>query len=310
MAQHELTVKFWGVRGSYPVPGSHTVRYGGNTACIEVRNDKHLLILDAGTGIIQLGEHILKEYAEKYPRNSEKLHITVLLSHTHHDHIQGLPFFQPAYQGFCSLYVFGPQLLGEDLEQSLSISMEPRYCPIRLEELNSNKIIANMAETDVLILRNSGHAPLLRKVQEHNQPEFSKDDMIVRAYHSYAHPKDGVFIFKVIAGDKSVVYATDTEGYTGGDSRLINFAKDADLLIHDSQYSLEEYTDPEFPKQGFGHSTVEMACEVARKANIGQLVLFHHDPSHDDEKMDEITEYAKTLFPNVVVGREGMEIKL
>jgi len=132
----------------------------------------------------------------------------------------------------------------------------------------------------------------------------------VSVMHSYAHPKDGVFVFKVQNNGQSVVYATDTEGYRGGDSRIINFAQGADVLIHDSQYTTEEYTDTLQPKQGFGHSTIEMACEVAEKASVKQLVLFHHDPRHDDEMMKRLEEHARRLFKNVIAAFEGLEIHL
>ncbi len=311
MPQHDLTVRLWGVRGSYPVPGPQTVRYGGNTACIEIRSGNRLLILDAGTGIIPLGEQIIAEYKKKYPHNNHKLQVVVLLTHTHHDHIQGLPFFLPAHQGFCSMYIFGPQLLGEDLQHTLSISMEPRYCPVRLEEMSSEKIISHISENDILILRGPEDEPYLHKNHNFNgSVEIRPHDLKVSAYHSYAHPKDGVLIFRVSVNGKSIVYATDTEGYTGGDSRLINFARDADLLIHDAQYINEEYTDPVHPKQGYGHSTVDMACEVASKANVGKLVLFHHDPAHDDDLMDQIESYARRLFPNAVAARENMQLSL
>lgn len=305
MAQHDLRVKFWGVRGSYPVPGTSTSKYGGNTSCIEIRNHKHLVILDAGTGIIPLGEKIMSEIELNQYRD-EKLHITILLTHTHHDHIQGLPFFKPAYQNFCSLYIYGPQLLGEDLEGTLRQTMEPRFCPVRLEELSSEKVIVNLAETDKLIFQNSGRAPLLQNGRE--SIAIAGDDLVVRAHRSYAHPKDGVFAFKISMNGKSVIYATDIEGYTGGDSRLINFARQADVLIHDAQYIHSEYTDPKNPKQGFGHSTIDMACEVASKAAVGQLILFHHDPSHDDAQMEQIEAYAISKFDNSIAGKEGMEI--
>lgn len=307
MTQHDLRVKFWGVRGSYPVPGTHTSKYGGNTSCIEIRNHKHLVILDAGTGIIPLGEKIMAEIEQNHSRN-EKLHITILLSHTHHDHIQGLPFFKPAYLNYCSLYIYGPQLLGEDLEGTLRQTMEPRFCPVRLEELSSEKVIVNLAVTDKLVFQNSGQAPILQNGRE--TIEIANDDLVIRAHRSYAHPKDGVFAFKISMNGKTVVYATDIEGYTGGDSRLIKFASHANLLIHDAQYVDAEYTDPKSPKQGFGHSTIDMACEVASKAAVDRLVLCHHDPSHDDAQMDQIEEYALSKFKHAVAGKEGMEICL
>ena len=313
--QGELVVKFWGVRGSYPVPGPKTVKYGGNTSCVEIRNPYHRIILDAGTGIIGLGDVILSEYQAQNGRspdvsNAEKaLVLSILLSHTHYDHIQALPFFQPAYLSQTSLYVFGPQLLGFDLRESISETMNARYCPVRLEEMNSHKIIANMADTDRLLFRNSNKVPRVIRARE-ELPVLHHEDLLVSILHSYSHPKDGVYVFKVQNNGYTVVYATDTEGYTGGDSRLIKFAQDADVLIHDAQYTHEEYTDLLSPKQGFGHSTVDMACEVADKAQVKQLVLFHHDPRHDDESMARVEAYARQRFNNVIAAQEGMEIRL
>jgi phosphoribosyl 1,2-cyclic phosphodiesterase len=311
----ELVVKFWGVRGSYPVPGSKTVKYGGNTSCVEIRNPYHRIIFDAGTGIIGLGDAILAEYRAQNggsPNSSDAekaLVLSILLSHTHHDHIQALPFFQPAYLSQTSLYVFGPQLLGFDLRESISETMNARYCPVRLEEMNSHKIIANMADTDRLLFRNSNKVPRIIGARE-ELPALHHEDLLVSMLHSYSHPKDGVYVFKVQNNGHTIVYATDTEGYTGGDSRLIKFAQDADVLIHDAQYTHEEYTDLLSPKQGFGHSTVDMACEVADKAQVKQLVLFHHDPRHDDESMARVEAYARRLFKNVIAAQEGMEIRL
>ena len=124
---------------------------------------------------------------------------------------------------------------------------------------------------------------------------------------SYAHPKIGVFFFKIEVNGKSVVYATDTEGYVGNDTRLIQFAKDTELLIHDGQYDPDEYLDKNFSKQGFGHSTYDMAAKVASEAGAKRLALFHHDPSHDDDKLADMEAKAKELFPNTMVATEGVE---
>jgi phosphoribosyl 1,2-cyclic phosphodiesterase len=305
----QLVIKFWGVRGSYPVPGPKTVKYGGNTSCVEVRNDNHRIIFDAGTGIIGLGDQIMAEYRAHDGNATSPLVFSILLSHTHYDHIHALPFFQPAYLSQASMHVFGPKLLGYDLRESISETMTARYCPVRLEEMNSHKVIVNIADTDRLLFRNSHKVP--RVITAHDEmAELHHDDLLVSVLHSYAHPKDGVFVYKVQNNGQSVVYATDTEGYRGGDSRLVKFAQNADVLIHDSQYTTAEYTDVQDPKQGFGHSTVDMACEVAEKANVNQLVLFHHDPRHDDEMMKRVEEHARRLFKNVVAAYEGFEIYL
>ncbi len=308
-----LKIRFWGVRGSYPVPGPKTVKYGGNTSCVEIRNHDHRLILDAGTGIINLGDAVMSEFRSlrqnHAAKNHQELPLTLLLSHTHHDHIQALPFFQPAYFSETCLYVFGPQSLGTDLRESIAQIMTARYCPIRLEELNASKIIKNLADSDCLIFRNAANAP------EHYQsrqemPPLQPEDLLVTIMRSYAHPKDGVFVFKITHHGKRVVYATDTEGYYGGDSRLIDFAQGAEVLIHDAQYSKEEYTDALSPRQGFGHSTIDMACEVARQAGVGKLILFHHDPRHSDDEVDRLQQHARTLFAESYAAHEGMEIIL
>ena len=307
-----LKIRFWGVRGSYPVPGAQTVKYGGNTSCVEIRNTAHRIILDAGTGIISLGDSIVAEYRRQMrstaSSSNEPLTLTILLSHTHHDHIQALPFFQPAYMSDTRLHVYGPQLLGINLRESISQLMTERYCPIRLEELNAHKVIENLSDTDKLVFRDSSAVPERYGVR---QPVTTTNEcLMVTVMHSYAHPKDGVFVFKVANNGRRVVYATDTEGYAGGDSRLIEFAQGADVLIHDAQYTKEEYADPHSPRQGFGHSTVDMACEVARKAKVGRLILFHHDPRHNDEYLDSIQTYGRTIFSETYAAHEGMEIDL
>ncbi|MFQ6114620.1 MAG: MBL fold metallo-hydrolase [bacterium] len=304
----DILVRFWGVRGSYPVPGEHTIRYGGNTSCVEIRTRNQLLVLDAGTGIIQLGRQLLKEIPQYSAKKSGSLTVTILITHTHHDHIQGFPYFSPAYQTGSVLYVYGPKTFSDDLVQILSRTMEPHYSPIRLDDLNSQKIIKNLNDNDLLVLSAKSKEPQIYHPDQ-IRPNPQKD-VLVRVMRSYAHPKEGVFIFRIEANGKSVVYATDTEGYAGGDARLIDFSKRAHLLIHDAQYDPEEYLDPDYPKQGFGHSTYEMAATVAKAAGAKQLVLFHHDPWHDDEKIAEMEAKAKELFPNTIAGVEGLEIKI
>ncbi|RMF63179.1 MAG: MBL fold metallo-hydrolase [Calditrichaeota bacterium] len=232
---------------------------------------------------------------------------TMLISHTHHDHIQGLPYFAPAYRAGTVLHVYGPRTYSDDLVHVLSRTMEPQYSPIRLDELNSQMNIHNLSDSEEIVLKRNSQDPEVRTA--HQAPRRSDAEARVRVMRSYAHPKDGVFVFRVEVNDKSVVYATDTEGYVSGDRRLAEFAEGADLLIHDAQYTPDEYADASFPKQGFGHSTYVMAAEVAEKAGAKNLVLFHHDPSHDDTRLAEMEKQTRELFPNTTAGYEGLEYR-
>lgn len=302
----DLMLRFWGVRGSHPVPGPTTVRYGGNTACVEIQAGIHTIILDAGSGIISLGSDLMRR--SKADGNKPVV-ATIFFSHMHHDHTMGFPFFEPAYNGASTLHILGPKVFASDLEETLAHAMLPPTFPISLDELASLKILRNLSETDVVLL---GHTQQDVRVlnQFHDQVDLSPDVVHVRLYHSYAHPKNGVHIYRVSWHNKSIVYATDTEGYIGTDQRLVKFAQNADVLIHDAQYRVEDYANPARPRQGWGHSTPEMACDVATASNIGKLVLFHHEPNYDDETLANIETSVRTRFPNACVAREGLEIRV
>lgn len=302
----EMIIRFWGVRGSYPVPGPRTVRYGGNTACVEVQAGVHTIILDAGTGIINLGTDLLRRARAN---GDSPVVATIFFSHMHHDHTQGFPFFDPAYVGTSTLHILGPKVFESDLEETLSHAMLPPSFPISLDELPSLRILRNLNETDIVLM---GQTPTDIQVLNlyHNQIDPSSDLVRVRTYHSYAHPKNGVNIYSISWRGKMVVYATDTEGYIETDRRLVNFARNADVLIHDAQYRPEDYTNPNKPKQGWGHSTPDMACAVARACDAKQLVLFHHEPGYDDETISSIQSDAQKLFPHTCSAYEGLEIRI
>ncbi len=305
MAGYDLLVRLWGVRGSHPVPGQSTLRYGGNTSCVEIRTKDQTLILDAGTGIINLGQRLLREQRD---RGNQPLDLTVLISHTHYDHIQGLPFFSPAYRPDCRLRFYGPKSLSEDLGVVLGRAMSPQFSPIEMDELKAQIEVQNITENDVLLFEGREGTP--RLLRQHDFRNHSPKNLVVRILRSYGHPKIGVFVFRIERNGKSVVYATDTEGYVGADTRLIEFARGANLLIHDAQYTPEEYLNSGFPKQGFGHSTYEMAARVAKEAGVGQLVLFHHEPSHDDDQIAGMEARTRQLFPAAEAGTEGKEFAL
>ena len=293
----ELRVKFWGVRGSYPAPGAETVKYGGNTACVEIRAGERTIILDAGTGLIPLG----RELAYRRP-----LEIVLLFSHLHHDHTQGFPFFVPAYMANTKLHIFGPDGTHETLKNVLEQNQSAETFPISLREMAATKIIQSVRESQVIAWDEEG----VRVAKSMN--DIKDDAVTLRIHKSYAHP-GGVYVYRVTWRGKSVVYATDTEGYVGTDRKLVQFARDADVLIHDAQYLDEHYRGglAGFPStQGFGHSTVTMACEVAAASQAGRLILFHHDPAYGDATVARVEAAAKSRFGKAQAAYEGLEIIL
>jgi phosphoribosyl 1,2-cyclic phosphodiesterase len=304
MDKDKFVVRFRGVRGSYPVPGPTTTRVGGNTSCVEVWAGGHLIIIDAGTGIISLGKDLVKHYHE----DGKPIVATMLFSHTHHDHTQGFPFFDPAYLGTSVLYMFGPKTFYEDVEEALARAMLAPSFPVALDELKSLKVISNLDEWEEVVL-NEGEELQVRNIYR-DERVVSPTAVKVSLLKSFAHPKGGVSIYKIRWSDKSMVYASDTESYVGGDIRLINFAKNADLLIHDAQYTRQEYVGEPVTRQGWGHSTPEMAVAVAKAAEVKRLALFHHEPMHDDDTLARIEKETQREFPNTILAYEGLTIEL
>ena len=295
---NELKVKFWGVRGSYPAPGAGTVKYGGNTASVEVQAGNRTIVLDAGTGIIPLGRELAHT-----KRAGELL---ILFSHLHHDHTQGFPFFVPAYMPNAKLHIYGPDGTHESLKNVLEHNQSSETFPVSLRDMSSSKDIQSVRESQVIVWDEDGV-----RVAE-SALGVSEDAVVIRIHKSYAHP-GGVFVYRITWRGQSVVYATDTEGYVGTDKRLVKFAKDTDVLIHDAQYLDEHYWGglEGFPStQGYGHSTVSMACGVAASVSAGQLVLFHHDPAYSDEMIAGMERSAKNMFADSVAAYEGLEIVL
>lgn len=307
-----ITVTFRGVRGSFPAPGKDTARYGGNTSCVEVRAGGHLIILDAGTGLISLGDDMVKQFV----KNGKAITAYMFISHMHHDHILGFPFFKPAYIGSTKLYVYGPKGQNAELKDILARNMSTPFFPVEFDELKSQNHIQTIHEAEVVILERGYTVPKVRHVFRHEKVE-AKDPVVITVLKHYNHPRDGVYVFKIRYRDKSMVFATDVEGFVGGDMRLVAFATGTDLLIHDAQYVHEEYTKlisggTSYVQsiQGYGHSTAEIALEVARKSKVKQLALYHHDPSHTDAVMDKIEKDSKKKFKNAFAAREGMTVEL
>lgn len=306
-AQNELVVRFWGVRGSYPTPGGDIIRYGGNTACVEVSVNGSTIILDAGTGIIGLGRSLVQRARER----GEKVSALLLLSHVHHDHTQGFPFFTPAYIPGTTLEIYGPELLDTTPASVLDGLMQPPHFPVRLSELSGSIHTGVIHPTDVLHVNEPVGGRVAISVVPFPGETPDPNVARIRVLRSYAHP-GGVVHYRIDWQGRSVVYATDTEGYVSGDRRLANFARGADLLIHDAQYTDEHYLGlaPGMSvTQGFGHSTISMACQAAISAGARQLALFHHAPEYNDDRLDEIATSARACFSGAFVAREGQEIR-
>lgn len=300
-----LTLTFWGVRGSYPMPGPSTTRLGGNTACVSAQAGNHLIILDAGTGVIGLGRSLIAQQQI----DGKPITATLLVSHTHHDHTQGFPFFNPIYSSSTTLYVFGPRTLHEDLEQVLSRAMLPPVFPVSFDQLPCARVMRNLGEGEAIVLNDGNGSEPRVLVEQRDELPASPEVVLIRVLRSHAHPQ-GVFVYRIEYGNQSVVYATDTEGYPSGDQRLIKFAHGASLLIHDAQYTESEYSNQGMPKQGWGHSTWQMAVGVAQAANAQKLVLFHHEPEHSDDMLDQLVKDARQVFPSTLLAYEGLQIKL
>src|SRR5688572_21751729 len=298
----ELRVKFWGVRGSYPTPGAGTVKYGGNTASIEIRAGERTIILDAGTGIIPLG----RELSQRASAQKRAIEIVLLFSHLHHDHTQGFPFFVPAYMPNARLHIFGPGGTPETLSAVLERNQSTETFPLGLREMASTKNIQSVRESQVIVWDEAG----VRLAE--SAVGFSDEAVVIRIHKSFAHP-GGVYVYRITWRGKSVVYATDTEGYVGTDRKLVAFARAADMLIHDAQYSEEHYRGQlaGFPStQGYGHSTVTMACEMGAASEAGQLILFHYDPAYSDAMVAGMEASAKAQFGKAQAAYEGLEIAL
>jgi len=265
-------VRFWGVRGSIPAPGATTSRYGGNTSCLEVRCGDRLLIFDAGTGIRPLGAHLDR---------LGTVDADVYFTHTHVDHIQGLPFFSSAYKRTNKLRFWAGHLKPDyTLKQVLSeMMMEPLF-PVPISIFGA-EITFNDFDCGQTLVPAPG-------IQLRTAP--------------LNHPNRAT-AYRIEYAGKSICYVTDTEHKPDQpDASILALIEGADLVIYDSTY-----TDQEFPNFiGWGHSTWQEGVRLCTRAKVGRLVIFHHDPSHDDAFMDKVAAEADKARPGTIVAREGL----
>ena len=301
LGPNDFRVRFWGVRGSYPTTRPGTGDIGGDTSCVEISVGGRRLIFDAGTGIIQLGKEICRRAA---------IHPTsyVFLSHTHIDHLMGLYFFDPLLTAGTRSFIYGPGRSNGALQQTLRQLTDNNLFPVTFDELKGKIEVHSLGGGEALRFGAPGKQLKVRKSR--TSPNNSNGELSITTHKSPAHPREGVMLYRIEYRGKTLVYATDVEQRQGGYPGVIEFAHGADMLIHDAQYLHGEYYSRTKSKKGWGHSTIEMAAEVAAKARVKQLVLFHHDPQHDDPAMGRIARLSKKLFANSVVAYQGLELKL
>jgi phosphoribosyl 1,2-cyclic phosphodiesterase len=285
------TVTFWGARGSIPTPGAYTARYGGNTSCVAVEADGQLVILDAGTGIRGLGLTLVE-------RQNGSIHAEILLSHTHWDHIQGLPYFKPFFAPGNAVRIWGSKQGSKSLDEILHLQMDPAVFPIPLTAVS--------AALTVKEVRPGG---------EFTVGPFRAQSMQLR------HPGTTLAYRLVpVAGGRSMAYVTDNELGPGGSydtppnwrRELVKFLSGVDLLIHDAMYTPAELDS----HRGWGHSSYEESVELAADAGAKRLVLFHHEPEHDDDALDALQAAAQRSAKGrgapveVIAAQEGMQLSL
>jgi ribonuclease BN (tRNA processing enzyme) len=300
MKNQRFLAKIYGVRGSYPIAPTKGTKYGGNTTCLLCRTENHIVIFDAGSGIIQLGRDLVPEIIEHKKKSKEPFQITMIFTHTHIDHLIGLPYFIPLFMPNVNIHFFGPATLGVDFEDILRTLVEPQYFPVSMDEFRSTKYFENIDENMVIYFEEGKSEPQVG-ISEITSTDLA--EMVIKNRKHFLHPKDGSFNYRIENCGHSLVFATDVEQYAGSDQQLIKFAQGCDVLIHDSQYNLEQYLNA----QGYGHSNYAMACEAALKAKAKKLLLFHHDPTNDDKSLEQIEKSAKEIFSGAELAYEGWE---
>ncbi len=274
-----MRIRFWGVRGTIPTPGPDTVKYGGNTACLDIlTSNQHVIIIDAGTGIRNLGEKLTQEY----PRRVEA---HILLSHTHWDHIQGLPFFAPLQSRKNRFDLIGQKRVNVDLEKIISMQFQEPFLPFAYRSLAAGLNVSEVTGGETIFI----------------------DDRTSVTVADLNHP-GGCLGFRVQDGDKALAYFTDTSWDKDEfDEDILRLVNEADLLIHDTFFAKVE----EARTFGdWGHSSWLSATKLAEAANVNALGLFHYAPGLDDQDLEQMREKACEVFLRTFLAREGMTLSL
>lgn len=297
-------VRFWGVRGSIATPGPDTVRYGGNTTCVEVRVGEEIIVLDAGTGIRLLGEQLRREFT------GQPVKVHLLLTHTHWDHIQGLPFFGPIHDRGSCVTVMGYEGARQSLLKTLSAQMDSTFFPVGIDQLAGGLSVRELHELEF----RAGRVPV--------QATFTHHPGVTLGYRLHT-PAGGVVFMpdtEVLpyprprpAGTTAAEASPSTEDFNTYKNQLLaDFARGAELFICDAQYTAEEYER----RVGWGHSCIDDTVQLALQAQVKHLILFHHDPTHDDATIDRMVEHARQIVARaggtlrIDAAAEGLEIVL
>ena len=273
-----MRIKFWGVRGSTPTPERRNSGYGGNTTCLEVRLDNGtIIVLDCGSGIRPLGKSLMREFGK------ESFHAYIFLTHFHWDHIQGIPFFLPLYRPENTFFFHAVKRQEVELKGAIEGQLINPYFPVDMTILRSTKHFYDLEFENIEI-----------------------NDALIRPFPLY-HPQEAV-AFRIEADGGVFVLATDTEpGSPFHDRSVREAAQDADVLVYDSQYTPEQL---ESERKGWGHSSWLEGTRIAKECNVKNLLLFHHDPDHEDAFVDDLVERARKEFKNSFGAAEGMALTI
>ena len=303
-----ISVRFWGVRGSIPCPGRSTVEYGGNTSCLEIRAGSRLMIVDLGTGVRSLGDRIMENEFKKGPVDAD-----IFITHTHWDHIMGFPMFTPIFIPGAKLRIRGPVSYNDDtLASIIGDQLSYRYWPVRQSELAAQIEYQELKETT---LEMGGELKVSTKYLNHpilclGYRFDYQGKSIVTAYDHEPFRN----LFPTDPDDPSYDETAALEGEAAAkeeNEKILRFFKDADILVHDTQY-----TAGEFEKHlGWGHSSYEYAIDAARQAGVKKLVLFHHDPNRTDEQLVSLAQKYRDENkgkpgPEIIMAREGSAVEV
>lgn len=274
----EFVIRFWGVRGSIPSPGKETVRYGGNTSCVEMQVAGKRLIFDGGTGLRMLAKSL---------EPSQPIEAYWFFTHYHWDHIQGVPFFTPAFVEGNTLHIHGAAPDGTLMEEHFCRRVLHLNSPVPIKALKADLKYYDLVCGDTMKL----------------------DDIIIETT-PLNHP-NGAMGYRVTWQGHSAFYCTDTEHFADRiDENVLHLARDADVVIYDAMYTDEEYHNPKSPKVGWGHSTWQEGVKAAKEAGAKRLAIFHHEPGHNDDFLDKLEVEVKNSFEGGFLAREGMSVRV